>query len=71
MSVVSNWRGRIENIDFVAVFIVIITISVSGQTAKHKHAIEQEIRKLELAHPDAVLRGDLAALDKLWTKISK
>jgi ketosteroid isomerase-like protein len=48
---------------------IILTISsVSAQSAKQKDAIEQEIRKLDLAHADAVLRGDLAALDKLWTK---
>ena len=40
---------------------------VSGQSAKQKESIEQEIRKLELAHADAVLRGDLAAMDKIWT----
>ncbi len=38
----------------------------SGQGAKQKDAIEQ-VRKLDLAHADAILRGDLAALDKLWT----
>ena len=40
----------------------------SAQNAKQKAAIEQEIRRLDLAHADAVLRGDLAALDKLWTE---
>jgi ketosteroid isomerase-like protein len=44
------------------------TCLVSGHSAKQNDSIEQEIRKLELAHADAVLRGDLAALDKLWTK---
>ena len=48
--------------------IVLTTSLVSGQSAKQKAAIEQEIRRLELAHADAVLRGDLAALDRLWTK---
>ena len=41
---------------------------VLAQSAKQKTAIEQEIRKLDLAHADAILRGDLAALDKLWTE---
>jgi ketosteroid isomerase-like protein len=41
---------------------------VSAQGAKQKAAVEQEVRRLDLAHADAVLRGDLAALDKLWTK---
>ena len=41
---------------------------MSGQNVKQKAAIEQEIRKLDLAHADAVLRGDLVAMDKLWTE---
>ena len=40
---------------------------VSAQSARQKATIEREIRKLDLAHADAVLRGDVAALDKLWT----
>ena len=52
----------------VAAIIVLTTSLISGQSANQKAAIEQEIRKLDLAHADAVLRGDLAALDKLWTK---
>ena len=46
---------------------VLVPGLVSAQSAKQK-AIEQEISRLDLAHADAVLRGDLAALDKLWTK---
>jgi ketosteroid isomerase-like protein len=41
---------------------------VSAQSAKQKVVIEQEIRRLDVAHADAVLRGDSAALDKLWTE---
>ena len=41
---------------------------VSAQRVKQKAAIEQEIRKLDLDHAAAILRGDLAALDKLWTE---
>lgn len=47
---------------------IIATSLVSGQSVKKKAKIEQEIRKLDLAHADAILRGDLAALDELWTK---
>ena len=51
---------------------VILTVLVPGlvsaQSAKQKGAIEQEVRRLDLAHADAILRGDLAELDKLWTK---
>ncbi len=52
----------------VAAIIVLTTSFVSGQSAKQSDSIEQEIRKLDLAHADAVLRGDLAALDRLWTE---
>ena len=48
--------------------IILGASSASGQSTQQKAAIEQEIRKLDLAHADAVLRGDLAALDKLWTE---
>lgn len=55
--------------------VIAITItaanSASGQSAKQKAAIEQEIRKLDLAHADAVLRGDQVTLDELGLKISE
>lgn len=51
-----------------AAMIGLTTSLVLGHSAKQNDSIEQEIRKLELAHADAVLRGDLAALDKIWTK---
>jgi ketosteroid isomerase-like protein len=41
--------------------------SAAAQSAKQKEAIEREIRTLDAAHADAVLRGDLAAMDKIWT----
>ena len=51
---------------------VALTISVtglvSGQSAKQRAAIEQEIRRLDVAHAHAVLRGDLVGLDKIWTR---
>lgn len=40
---------------------------VLAQSAKQKALLEQEIRRLDIAHAEAILRGDLAALDKLWT----
>ena len=46
---------------------LLATNSVAAQGAKHNEAVEREIRSLDLAHADAVLRGDLSALDKLWT----
>ena len=40
---------------------------VSAQSAKQRAIIEQEVKSLDLAHAAAVLRNDLAAMDKLWT----
>ena len=57
-----------RSVVFSIVVTFLVTGSASGQSAKQKNAIEQEIRKLDLAHADAILRGDLAALDKLWTE---
>ena len=50
------------------VFVFVVGGAASAQSAKQKAAIEQEIRRLDAAHADAVLRGDLAAMDKIWTK---
>jgi hypothetical protein len=50
------------------VFAIFVPGSAWAQSAKQKAKIEQEIRRLDLAHADAILRGDLAALDKLWTE---
>ena len=52
----------------VTVLVFVATGLGFGQSAKKNDAIEQEIRKLDAAQADAVLRGDLAALDKLWSK---
>lgn len=38
---------------------------VSGQSVKQNDALEQEIRKLDLAEADAIQRRDFAALNKL------
>lgn len=48
--------------------LIFTTGLASGQSVKRDEKLEQEIRRLDLAHADAILRGDLAALDKLWTK---
>ncbi len=48
--------------------IILASGSSSGQSAKQNAAIEQEIRRLDLAHANAVLRGDLKAIDRLWTE---
>ena len=54
---------------YLAVILAVFALgSASAQSVKQKAKIEQEIRRLDLAHADAILRGDLAALDKLWTE---
>jgi ketosteroid isomerase-like protein len=47
---------------------VLLPCSVPAKGAREKDAVEREVRRLDLAHADAVLRGDLAAMDKFWTK---
>ena len=51
-----------------ALLIVFIPGLVSAQSAKQKAVIEKEIRRLDLVHADAILRGDLKELDKIWTE---
>ncbi len=51
-----------------AAFLLAVSGLVSGQSAKHNGALEQEIRKLEQAQVDALLRGDLAAMKSNWAK---
>ena len=46
----------------------IVAGPVYGQQAANDQALEQVIRKLEHDESDAVLRGDLSALEKLWAE---
>ena len=39
-----------------------------GQSAKQNNALEQEIRKLDLAEADGLLHKDVAVLEKLWAE---
>jgi ketosteroid isomerase-like protein len=41
---------------------------VFGQSKQEIIAIEQEVKKLDLEHADAVLRGDQEAMNKYWTE---
>ena len=50
------------------IIICIATGSALGQNAKQKGDLERTIRRLELAESDAVLRSDVAALEKLWAE---
>ena len=47
---------------------IFATSLVSAQSAKQNDALEQEIRKLDSAEADAILRSDLAALEKIWVE---
>ncbi len=47
--------------------IVFFTDSL-GQSSKEIIAIEQEVKRLDLEHADAVLRGDQSAMNKYWTE---
>lgn len=55
-------------------FILLITILIFatgliyGQNAKQNDTLEQEIRKLDLAHAEAILHRDAEALSKLLAK---
>ena len=56
-----------------SIYLIFITFisSVSfvfGQSEQEKIAIEQEVKKLDLEHADAVLRGDQAAMNRYWTE---
>jgi ketosteroid isomerase-like protein len=52
----------------VTVIVFVATGLAFGQSAKEKDAIEQEIRKLDAAQADAVLRMDTPALEKLYAE---
>jgi ketosteroid isomerase-like protein len=49
----------------VAAITIFATGSASGQSVKQNDTLEQEIRKVDLAEADAILRGDIAALKNL------
>jgi ketosteroid isomerase-like protein len=53
---------------FATVFFVFAVGLASGQSLKRDEKLEQEIRKLDLAHAEAILKRDTAALDKLLAK---
>ena len=41
---------------------------VSGQTSKQSSALEQEIRRLDVAEAEGLLHKNVAALEKLWAE---
>ncbi len=50
------------------VFCFIAVGFVSGQSLKRDEKLEQEIRKLDLAHAEAILKRDVDALNKLLAR---
>jgi ketosteroid isomerase-like protein len=57
-----------HSILFSAVLFISSTSLVFAQSDQEKIAIEQEVKKLDLEHADAVLRGDQEAMNKYWTE---
>lgn len=49
----------------VTAFSIFAAGSASAQSVKRDEALEKEIRRLDLAHADAILRRDVAALNEL------
>ena len=47
------------------IVVFVATGLIFGQSEKKNDTLEQEIRKLDLAEADAIMRGDFAALNKL------
>jgi ketosteroid isomerase-like protein len=57
-----------KSLQLATIIICVATGSVIGQGAKSNDALEQTIRKLESEENDAILRNDIAALEKLWAE---
>ena len=62
-------HAKLMRLIYLAVVLAVFVPGLaSAQSAKQKAKIEQEIKRLELAHADAVPRRDSTTLDKLWTE---
>lgn len=65
-----NRRGKMKKLILLAIVLMIsVTGAASGQSTKQKVAIEQEIRKLDLVHADAILRRIKSPWIKFGLKI--
>lgn len=51
-----------------SVVIVALTSLVLGQSTKRNAALEQEIRRLDMAEANGLLKKNVAALEKLWAE---
>jgi ketosteroid isomerase-like protein len=56
------------SIQLAVVLLISLTSLAFGQSERDIMAIEQEVKKLDLEHADAVLRGDQDAMNKYWTE---
>ena len=54
-----------RQIIFVTAILIFVNGVASGQSIKQGEALEQEIKRLDLAEADAIQRKDVTALDKL------
>ena len=68
LGVITYRRKTMKLILLVTAVTIFATSLVSAQSAKQNDALEQEIRKLDSAEADAILRSDLAALEKIWVE---
>ncbi len=55
-------------IPLITAYLIFATGLASGQSVKRNDALKKEIRKLDLAHADAILRRDVEALSKLMAE---
>lgn len=53
---------------FLLTFILAAPLLAIGTTATASEEVEATVRRLDLAEADAVLRGDFAAIEKLWAQ---
>ncbi|HEY8559660.1 MAG TPA: nuclear transport factor 2 family protein [Pyrinomonadaceae bacterium] len=51
-----------------AYLVVAGVVFVSGQNTEQREKTERAVRKLDIAHAEAILKADKEALDKLWTE---
>ena len=54
---------------FVITVFIFAAVSVSAQSVKQNDKLEQEIRRLDLAHAAAILRRDVETLKKLIAEV--
>ncbi len=61
-------RKTMKHILFIVIILAATNGLVAGQSAKQTDALDKEIRKLEQGQVDALLRNDLAEMEKHWAE---